>query len=80
MSHLIDSVVFFSLEMLDRIEPPNIPDGYSLSLAFLCLLDVVGCVQNIINGQHEETLDDNSMHEQPASPLESNQKHMVSCV
>jgi len=34
--------------MLDKLDPPSIPDGYSLSLAFLCLLDVVRCVQGII--------------------------------
>ena len=39
---------FSSLEMVDKIDPPPIPEGYGLSVAFLCLLDVVRCVQGLI--------------------------------
>ncbi|ELU04807.1 hypothetical protein CAPTEDRAFT_201502 [Capitella teleta] len=35
-------------EMLDRTDPPNIQDGYCLSVAFVSLLDVVRCIQGII--------------------------------
>ena len=46
---IIDNGIFFSsLEMLDKIEPPLIPDGYGLSLAFLCMLNVVKCVHSLI--------------------------------
>ncbi len=38
-------IVHFSLEMMDKVDPPGIPDGYSLSLAFLAMLDVTRCVQ-----------------------------------
>ncbi len=31
--------------MMDKVDPPGIPDGYSLSLAFLAMLDVTRCVQ-----------------------------------
>lgn len=34
--------------MVDKIDPPPIPEGYGLSLAFLCMLDVVRCVQGLI--------------------------------
>jgi hypothetical protein len=36
--------------MLDRTEPPNIQDGYCLSVAFVSLLDVVRCIQGILEG------------------------------
>ncbi|XP_046407133.1 protein MON2 homolog isoform X3 [Ischnura elegans] len=29
------------LEMLDKIEPPCIPDGYGISIAYACLLDII---------------------------------------
>ena len=50
--HLLWLILFypiFSLDMLDKVDPPGIPDGYGLSLAFLCLLDVVRCVQSLID-------------------------------
>ena len=50
--HLLWIIFFFSifsLDMLDKVDPPGIPDGYGLSLAFLCLLDVVRCVQSLID-------------------------------
>ena len=36
--------------MVDKIDPPHIPDGYGLSFAVLCMLDVVRCVQILIEG------------------------------
>ncbi|KAK2183612.1 hypothetical protein NP493_305g03033 [Ridgeia piscesae] len=39
------------LEMSEKIEPPMVADGYALSLAFLCLLDVVHCVNALNEGQ-----------------------------
>lgn len=30
-----------SLEMLDKVEPPSIPEGYAMSVAFSALLDLV---------------------------------------
>ena len=40
-----------SLELSEKIEPPPVADGYALSLAFLCLLDVVYCVNALNEGQ-----------------------------
>ena len=34
--------------MLDKTDPPSVPEGYGLSVSFLCMLDVVKCVQGII--------------------------------
>ncbi|XP_036362919.1 protein MON2 homolog isoform X2 [Octopus sinensis] len=38
------------LEMLDKIEPPPISEGYGLSLAFHCLMEIVKSVQFLIEG------------------------------
>ncbi|XP_067683321.1 protein MON2 homolog [Haliotis asinina] len=43
------------LEMLDKIDPPVIPDGYGVSLAFYCLLSIVKSVKLIIEGENDET-------------------------
>ena len=59
--------------MLDRIEPPSIPDGYSMSVAFLCLLDVVGCVQLIIRGKDQlpqDPIDVSQVTEEDWNPKE----------
>nr|XP_022302199.1 protein MON2 homolog isoform X3 [Crassostrea virginica] len=41
------------LEMLDKVEPPAIADGYGLSLAFYCLLEVVKSVRILVQGEPE---------------------------
>ena len=38
----------FSLEMLDKVEPPTIPEGYAMSVAFHCLLDLVRGITTMI--------------------------------
>lgn len=38
------------LEMLDKMEPPNIPDGYGISVAYACLLDIVRSISLAIHG------------------------------
>lgn len=38
------------LEMLDKLEPPPIPDGYGISIAYACLLDIVRSISLAING------------------------------
>lgn len=37
-----------SLEMLDKTDPPLIPDGYCMSVAYACLLDVVRSISLIV--------------------------------
>lgn len=41
---------FPSLEMLDKMEPPAIPDGYGISIAYACLLDIVRSISLAIEG------------------------------
>ncbi|XP_039437762.1 protein MON2 homolog [Culex pipiens pallens] len=38
------------LEMLDKMEPPAIPDGYGISVAYACLLDIVRSISLSIQG------------------------------
>uniref|UniRef100_S4RGZ0 Protein MON2 homolog n=1 Tax=Petromyzon marinus TaxID=7757 RepID=S4RGZ0_PETMA len=42
------------LEMLDKVEAPSIPDGYSMSVAFSCLLDLVRGVTSMIEAEMED--------------------------
>lgn len=37
--------------MLDKVDPPTIADGYGLSLAFYCLLEVVKSVRILVQGE-----------------------------
>uniref|UniRef100_A0A3Q0KVL3 Protein MON2 homolog n=1 Tax=Schistosoma mansoni TaxID=6183 RepID=A0A3Q0KVL3_SCHMA len=53
------------LEMLDRNEPPILPDGYCLSLALLCLRKTVDSLKVIINANVPEIInhsDDDSIN------------------
>lgn len=43
-------LVFDSLEMLDKTEPPSIPDGYGISVAYACLLDIIRSIALTIEG------------------------------
>ena len=52
--------------MLDKIDPPQISDGYGLSLAFHCLMEIVKSVQFLIEGEAEEGKDE--LVEQKKSP------------
>ena len=47
---MIEFHLRFSLEMLDKLEPPQIQEGYGLSVAVLTLLNVVRCVHKVIDG------------------------------
>ncbi|KAM6137888.1 protein MON2 homolog isoform 1-T1 [Pterocles gutturalis] len=39
------------LEMLDKVEPPTIPEGYAMSVAFHCLMDLVRGITTMIEGE-----------------------------
>ncbi|XP_072124342.1 protein MON2 homolog isoform X2 [Mobula birostris] len=41
------------LESLDKVEPPTIPDGYAMSVAFSCLLDLVRGITAMIEAELE---------------------------
>lgn len=47
-------IVCFRLELLDRVDPPSIQDGYGLSLAFYSLLEIDRSVQFIIEGDSKD--------------------------
>lgn len=51
-----------SLEMLDKVEPPSIPEGYAMSVAFSALLDLVRGITTMI----EREL---AIEEQEAEPV-----------
>lgn len=36
--------------MLDKVEPPTIPDGFGISVAYACLLDIVRSISVAILG------------------------------
>lgn len=36
--------------MLDKMEPPSVPDGYGISVAYGCLLDIVRSISLAIHG------------------------------
>ncbi|KAH9512973.1 Endocytosis and vacuole integrity protein [Bulinus truncatus] len=42
------------LELLDKTDPPGVPDGYGVSLAFRCLMDVTKSVQTLVMGEGDE--------------------------
>ncbi|KAL1441053.1 hypothetical protein MTO96_008804 [Rhipicephalus appendiculatus] len=37
------------MEMLDRVEPPVVVEGYGVSLGYVCLLDVVQSIATVVN-------------------------------
>ncbi|XP_028666343.1 protein MON2 homolog isoform X1 [Erpetoichthys calabaricus] len=47
------------LEMLDKVEPPSIPEGYAMSVAFSCLLDLVRGITTMIE---KELAQDEAVH------------------
>lgn len=40
--------------MLDKIEPPQIPIGYGISIAYACLLDIIRSIALAINGSKDD--------------------------
>lgn len=36
--------------MLDKVEPPTIPDGFGISVAYACLLEIVRSISLAILG------------------------------
>lgn len=46
---------YSSLEMLDKVEPPQIPVGYGISIAYACLLDIIRSIALAINGSKNDS-------------------------
>lgn len=44
---------FTSLEILDKVEPPVVPDGYGISVAYACLMEIIRSLQITISPQQQ---------------------------
>uniref|UniRef100_A0A7M4EM04 Protein MON2 homolog n=1 Tax=Crocodylus porosus TaxID=8502 RepID=A0A7M4EM04_CROPO len=67
------------LEMLDKVEPPTIPEGYAMSVAFHCLLDLVRGITTMIEGElGQAETDGQTMTETTLSPAQSSDQQSVS--
>lgn len=42
-----------SLDMMDKVEPPVIPDGYGISVAYACLLDIIRSISMLVSSVEE---------------------------
>ncbi|KAM9071247.1 protein MON2 homolog isoform 3-T3 [Megaptera novaeangliae] len=64
------------LEMLDKVEPPTIPEGYAMSVAFHCLLDLVRGITTMIEGElgEVETECQTTTTEAVSSPAQSSEQ------
>uniref|UniRef100_A0A8C6DWF8 Protein MON2 homolog n=1 Tax=Moschus moschiferus TaxID=68415 RepID=A0A8C6DWF8_MOSMO len=64
------------LEMLDKVEPPTIPEGYAMSVAFHCLLDLVRGITSMIEGElgEVETECQTTTPEAVSSPTQSSEQ------
>lgn len=60
--------------MLDKIDPPQIPDGYGISIAYACLLDIIRSIALAITGPREEGV------EKRYNPSESEKKLHVQLI
>lgn len=61
--------------MLDKIEPPQIPVGYGISIAYACLLDIIKSIALAINGSK-----DDSTENQNYQPNQSERKLHVQLI
>jgi hypothetical protein len=43
--------------MMDKVEAPSIPDGYGISIAYACLLEIIRSISLVIAGSN--TRDEN---------------------
>jgi len=41
--------------MMDKVEPPAVADGYGLSVAFVCMLDIVKSIQSLLQPVADST-------------------------
>ncbi|XP_060551977.1 protein MON2 homolog isoform X2 [Ruditapes philippinarum] len=48
---------FCCLEMLDKVDPPTVPDGYGLSVGFYCLVEAVRTIQFLVEGEYGNKLE-----------------------
>lgn len=55
--------------MLDKIEPPVVPDGYGISVAYACLMEIIRSLQITINPQQQPDAE-------PSPPPKENSKEL----
>lgn len=54
---LTSSICLFSLDYLDKQDTPSIPEGYTLSIAFACVLEIVkGLNTLVVQGEPHPTV------------------------
>lgn len=69
------SSLHISLEMLDKIEAPQIPDGYGISIAYACLLDIIRSIALAITGPRDDSNSNSSSSaERRYEPTEAQRK------
>ncbi|KAI4876120.1 hypothetical protein NFI96_023612 [Prochilodus magdalenae] len=61
------------LEMLDKVEPPSIPEGYAMSVAFSALLDLVRGITSMIERELAKEEEEAAARDgsEPAGPAQS---------
>uniref|UniRef100_A0A673JKJ1 Protein MON2 homolog n=1 Tax=Sinocyclocheilus rhinocerous TaxID=307959 RepID=A0A673JKJ1_9TELE len=65
------------LEMLDKVEPPSIPEGYAMSVAFSALLDLVRGITSMI--ERELSKQEQEATAALRNPVSSCRRHMFVC-
>lgn len=62
--------------MLDKVEPPSIPDGYAMSVAFSALLDLVRGITSMIEKELSKQEQEAAMREEaePVSPPQTDSR------
>lgn len=67
--------------MLDKVEPPTIPEGYAMSVAFHCLLDLVRGITTMIEGElgEAETVNQ-TMTETTSLPAQASERQDLQSV
>ncbi len=62
--------------MLDKVEPPSIPEGYAMSVAFSALLDLVRGITSMIERELSKQEQEAAMREEaePVSPPQTDSR------
>jgi len=55
VTHVSLFITDCSLEMMDKVEPPPVADGYGLSVAFVCMLEIVRSIESLVQPVADST-------------------------
>ncbi|XP_023214026.1 protein MON2 homolog isoform X4 [Centruroides sculpturatus] len=61
------------IEMLDKLEAPTIPEGYGITVAYACLLEVICSISKIIEEQNENLSDEQNCSKKSNQETSDNQ-------